>query len=450
MMKKRFWMFFAIMLLSIAMAFPAMAFAQNGSESSYTVTYTDPSGSFTDQVYQVEAGDPVPAFQGTPSREGWVFTGWNNQYKANEPIEETVTRDRTFSARWIKAPDALDKAEAIDRGAVRITDEFRQNGRFDLRSVDLIDGTFEVTETVWDSENNCYTATAVITDPDAYAAYYTQKINSDYGLEETYTFNAQDTPVENLTIHFKNKLSYTDRPDGTWTTRFGGWLLDADYHPGASGATLYVNRNFQVIFHDGEEGSIFQQTALPVPETGVGVGAIPEYSPAREGYVLDGWSTAADGTGTYYEGGESYDFSASGVTELNLYALWKTDSNQNGLADEEETKYTVTYTDGVDGEELFADQTTTGLLSGVATPAFRGTPQREGYRFAGWTPAVAGTVTEDARYTAVWEKIPASEEPGDVPQTGGHTPTAAWFAALVVSGCAAAGLTVLAKRRRNG
>ena len=80
------------------------------------------------------------------------------------------------------------------------------------------------------------------------------------------------------------------------------------------------------------------------------MGAIPEYSPAREGYVLDGWSTAADGTGTYYEGGESYDFSASGVTELNLYALWKTDSNQNGLADEEETKYTVTYTDGVDGE----------------------------------------------------------------------------------------------------
>ena len=52
--EKRFWMFFAIMLLSIAMAFPAMAFAQNGSESSYTVTYTDPSGSFTDQAYQVE------------------------------------------------------------------------------------------------------------------------------------------------------------------------------------------------------------------------------------------------------------------------------------------------------------------------------------------------------------------------------------------------------------
>ena len=68
------------------------------------------------------------------------------------------------------------------------------------------------------------------------------------------------------------------------------------------------------------------------------------------------------GTGTYYEGGESYEFSASGVTELNLYALWKTDSNQNGLADEEETKYTVTYTDGVDGEELFTDQTTTCLL----------------------------------------------------------------------------------------
>ena len=44
---------------------------------------------------------------------------------------------------------------------------------------------------------------------------------------------------------------------------------------------------------------------------------------------------------------------------------------------------TVTYTDGVDGEEIFTDQTHNTYL-GQPTPAFNGTPQRTGYTFAGW------------------------------------------------------------------
>ena len=46
-------------------------------------------------------------------------------------------------------------------------------------------------------------------------------------------------------------------------------------------------------------------------------------------------------------------------------------------------KYTVTYTDGVDTEEVFADQVYGNLLSGTTTPAFKGTPTRDGYVFAG-------------------------------------------------------------------
>ena len=63
--------------------------------------------------------------------------------------------------------------------------------------------------------------------------------------------------------------------------------------------------------------------------------------------------------------------------------------------------YTVTYTDGVDGEELFADQSTT-VEAGSKTPAFPRTPERAGYTFAGWAPAVAETVTENVTYTAQW------------------------------------------------
>ena len=65
--------------------------------------------------------------------------------------------------------------------------------------------------------------------------------------------------------------------------------------------------------------------------------------------------------------------------------------------------YTVTYTDGVDGTEIFADQTFT-INEGAATPVFVGTPVRSGYTFNGWSPSVAATVSGNVTYTASWTK----------------------------------------------
>lgn len=67
-------------------------------------------------------------------------------------------------------------------------------------------------------------------------------------------------------------------------------------------------------------------------------------------------------------------------------------------------EYTVTYTDGVDGEEVFADQVYSDLRKDSTTPAFNGTPTRTGYTFAGWEPEVAETVTQTVIYVAKWEK----------------------------------------------
>ena len=67
--------------------------------------------------------------------------------------------------------------------------------------------------------------------------------------------------------------------------------------------------------------------------------------------------------------------------------------------------YTVTYTDGVDGEEVFADQVYSDLRKDSTTPAFNGTPTRTGYTFAGWEPEVAETVTANATYTAKWTPV---------------------------------------------
>ena len=73
----------------------------------------------------------------------------------------------------------------------------------------------------------------------------------------------------------------------------------------------------------------------------------------------------------------------------------------HGFAIDPVRKYKVTYTDGVEDAEVFADQNFFAAPD-AATPDFVGTPEREGYTFAGWTPEVAETVTGDAVYAAAW------------------------------------------------
>ena len=64
-------------------------------------------------------------------------------------------------------------------------------------------------------------------------------------------------------------------------------------------------------------------------------------------------------------------------------------------------EFTVTYTDGVEGSEVFADQIIKAK-EGDTTPTFDGTPARENYTFTGWDPEVAETVTGDVTYVAQW------------------------------------------------
>ena len=63
---------------------------------TYTVTYTDGVNgtAFANQVYTVHAGDKTPAFNGTPTRSGYTFTGWT------PALAETVTGNATYTAQW--------------------------------------------------------------------------------------------------------------------------------------------------------------------------------------------------------------------------------------------------------------------------------------------------------------------------------------------------------------
>lgn len=130
--------------------------------------------------------------------------------------------------------------------------------------------------------------------------------------------------------------------------------------------------------HSKTEGRLYSTTA-PFGST---LPTADAPTPTRTGYTFKFWSREG-------QNGDVTGQTVNGWT--NLYAVW------------EKNTYTVTYTDGVNGE-AFADQVYNVPFED-ATPAFDGTPARAGYKFLGWEPTVAETVTENATYVAQWEKL---------------------------------------------
>ena len=98
-------------------------------------------------------------------------------------------------------------------------------------------------------------------------------------------------------------------------------------------------------------------------------------------------------------------------TEKSVTLVWDADDSEWGFADPNavpvifnvECLYTVTYEDGVNGS-VFKAVSFLNLKKGEATPTIDD-PIRVGYKFAGWEPTVAATVTKDVTYIAQWEEV---------------------------------------------
>ncbi len=116
-----------------------------------------------------------------------------------------------------------------------------------------------------------------------------------------------------------------------------------------------------VVFHsNGGSGAMSTQTSHTSA-------ALTSSSFSKTGTTFRGWSTVADGSGTDYADGDTYDFSAN----VTLYAQW--------------APIAVTF-DANSGSGSMADQMAAGGPTALTANAFT----RTGYAFAGWNTDADG------------------------------------------------------------
>ena len=317
------------------------------------------------KYYVCNINDPNNILEGIEGSEGSsTLSGWPGTYKCYQTV---VTTDGVTNG---KATFDIDLAYQFSRLNSSIGWNYTSN---------------------WGGRTLHFTITQTVDESTTYTVTYTD------GVEDEEVF--ADDVHENLSSGVATPAFSGGTPTRTGYV-FKGW--NPEVAATVTGNATYVatwgedkNNNgiddneetkYTVMYKDGVDGEVFADQVYGNLLSGVATPAF-EGTPTREGYVFKGWNP---------------EVAATVTGNVTYVATWGEDKNNNGIDDNEETKYTVTYKDGVDGEEVFADQVYGNLLSGVATPAFEGTPTRTGYVFKGWNPAVAATVTGNAIYVARW------------------------------------------------
>ena len=387
---------------------------------TYTVTYTDGVEGeevFADQVTSgLKAGDETPAFVGEPTREGYKFAGWIPEVAA------TVVGNATYVAQWEKLQPAETYTVTYEdgRGGMYFTTEVHSG----LKKGDAtptynngVDPTNKLNAFIGWSPEVEETVTGDVT----YVARWESK--TSLLIKKLLSDNIQVECVNDGSGHGIKK----------YDTSVGGYSATTlEGRDGKITSTITISAKRYIEQYNEDMGKTHQ---------------IAAEEPEKQTIVVEF---------------DSYD---AGVEDVRIKegAIPVTFKVTCGEVVPVET-YTVTYTDGVEGEEVFADQVTSGLKAGDETPAFVGALVREGYAFAGWKPEVAETVTGNVVYEATWmEKpvAPSEDQPNEgettdqgadaaaSPKTGDTSNVLLWAALLLVSGGAAAGAVIMSRRKTH-
>ena len=467
-------------------------------KNTYTVTYTDGVNgeAFADQVYTAKYEDTTPAFEGTPTRKGFVFDGWTPE------VAETVTDNATYTAQWKPVqPDKKAIEGAIGRGVTVVCDN--QNVKHGAKAYKVTLGEYTVSDVMGTAADG-YTCTVTVR-----AAKFIEKYSSDMS-DAVHTLIAGEPAEKTIELKWNGEkwVAETELPV-TFHTLCPPEQPSKKDIEGAIGRGVKIVCDNQNVNHWGKDykptqgeytvsdvtgtasegytctitvkaAKIIEKYSSDMGKTHaliVGEQAektvelkwngekwvaktelpitfhveCPPEKPTYDELKGLGINAKVDCTTTTAHNGKSYtliedtynvsdperkgtaytciltvnakDYVAKYNAEENVgpHTLDDRDSKTieltwNGekwTAAETSVTFnvkcellTVTYTDGVKGEEVFADVVYKDIPYGTSTPAF-GTkdPTRKGYKFVGWEPEVAETVTKDVTYTAKWEKL---------------------------------------------
>jgi uncharacterized repeat protein (TIGR02543 family) len=179
-----------------------------------------------------------------------------------------------------------------------------------------------------------------------------------------YTFTGWDAAADGSGTDYAGGATYTLPNSGT-DTLYAQWQI-----------------NTVTLAYDPQGG-----TGQPGNQTGNAASnvTVSSTAPTRTEYTFAGWNAAADGSGTGYAGGATYQLPNSGTN--TLYAQWAPE-----VANRNATVVTLTYDpqggSGQPGNQVGNAASNVTVSSTV--------PTRAGYTFAGWDTVANGSGTDYA------------------------------------------------------
>lgn len=343
--------------------------ADQDDDSQYDVYfYTQPGDLYKEAEDQTKLVYP----ETDPQQKGYTFDGWNMK-------EDTKLDGTTYVyASWTKTTAQYTVTYTyLDEDGKETTT---------TKTVDENEATPEITLPTVEGKKFVEWQPALadnVTKDADYTAIYEDVTPAQYTITFHYLDADGAETSETTSVKEGEPTTAPELPE-VEGRKFTGWTpalaetvtADADYtaqYEDVKPQTYTVTYNY--VDADGNK----QSKEFTVNEGE----ATPEFTaPRREGYTFKGWDPEVADT----------------VTENVKYtAQYEAEAPKT---------YTVTYkyldADGKEQTKAFT------VKEGDPTPEFTA-PERKGFKFEGWEPALAQTVTADAAYTAKWTEEKAAE-----------------------------------------
>ena len=355
----------------------ATLYAQWTALPNHTVTFDANlgTGSMSPQTTNI----PTALTLNTFTRLGYTFSGWNTQAGGGgtayaDSASYAFTADATLYAQWSTLPNHTVTFDANGGTGSMTAETHNVPTALTTNTFTRLGYSFSGWNTIAVGGGTAYAdgATYPFTADATLYAQWTALPNHTVIFNSNGGTGSMSNQVANIpTALTTNAFTRTNYNFSGWNSAANGsgtpYANGASY-PFSADATLYAQWtqvNHTVIFNsNGGTGSMSNQVANTPT-------ALTTNAFTRTNYTFSGWNTAANGSGTAYANGATYDF----VADATLYAQWT------------QVNHTVIFNSN-SGTGSMSNQVANAPTA-LTTNAFT----RTNYTFSGWNTAANGSGT---------------------------------------------------------